>query len=143
MFWPPMYTPMAEYLAFQAFIAFSDGAVQVSNPASGLAGIVALTVPVRVLAGVVVTVGALVEAAVGALVAVAVGALVVVLVVLETLGLPGGLVVLVEPVEPPKSKTFVGLVVLTGLLVPGAAVVADRVVVVVRDELAHGPDWAR
>ena len=68
--------------------------MQASNPASGLAGIVALTVPARVVvvagALVVVAAGVLVVVAVGALVVVAVGALVVVVVGVLVVVLVGG-----------------------------------------------------
>ncbi len=43
--------PIAEYWALKAFIALSDGAVQVSRPASGLEGMLGLSVEASVLSG--------------------------------------------------------------------------------------------
>src|ERR1700761_403371 len=118
---------MAEYLLFHAFIAFSDGAVQVSNPASGLLGTLALTVLVSVL-GTEVVAGVLVAA--GVLVVVGV----LVLVVLEELGVLDGLVVFGEPAVFEEPVVFEEVVV----LLPQP--VTDPLMVVL-DELTGQPDW--
>lgn len=66
---------MAEYFAFHAFIALSDGAVQVSKPSSGAGGTYGFRFAARVLDGVAdgVGVGVAVGVAVGVTEAVASG----------------------------------------------------------------------
>src|ERR1700742_4761694 len=59
--------PMAEYLALNAFIAFRDGAVQVSRPASGLDGMLGLSVEASVLTGLPVLGGLVVLEVLGVL----------------------------------------------------------------------------
>src|ERR1700761_781258 len=127
---------MAEYLLFHAFIAFSDGAVQVSNPASGLLGTLALTVLVSVL-GTEVVAGVLVAA--GVLVVVGV----LVLVVLEELGVLDGLVVFGEPAVFEEPVGFEEVVVLLPQLVPVVLLPqpVTAPLMVVLDELTGQPDW--
>src|ERR1700760_241226 len=113
--------PTAEYLAFQAFIAFSDGAVQVSKPASGLFGMLGLSVEASVLVDEVVPDGLLV---------------LVVLVLLVVLVVAAVLLVVVGALVGAVVLVVAGALVATGLLVGTGVLVAAGALAVPDGELA-------